>query len=200
MADIFWLGGFTLRDDFYMGLASLGLKPEWVQEAHVLDDSTTVPLKTIYRWPEQAIPAHRLLHFACQALQSADLDLLLLAGKDQAAVLASPRAVGRWNLLPRANLRARFSYAPDLEPAKFLPALAVQLLATEIDPEQPGCAVALEPAEFALAPAFPAIEWLEPTQVGAVAQLNRLCTALEERSTALGLFLSPGLATVIERL
>lgn len=200
MADVFWLGDFSLRDDFHAGLRSVGLKAGWVQEAHVLGDSTALPLKAVYHWPEQVAPAHRLLHFACQALQSADLDLLLLAGGDRAAALASPRAVGRWNLLPRANLCARFSYAPDLEPEKFLPALAVQLLAAEIDPEKPGCAVALEPAEFALAPAFPAIEWLEPTRSGPVAQLNRLCAALEERSADLGLFLSPGLATVIERL
>lgn len=200
MADVFWLGGFSLRDDFHAGLKSVGLKPEWVQEAHVLGDSTTLPLTPVYHWPAQAATAHRLLHFTCQALQSADLDLLLLADGDQAAALASPRAVGRWNLLPRANLCARFSYTADLEPPKFLPALAVHLLAAEIDPEQPGCAVALEPAEFALAPAFPAIQWLEPIQSGPIAQLNRLCAALEERSAALGLFFSPGLATVIERL
>lgn len=200
MADVFWLGHFSLQGDPLGGLRSLGLKPEWVQEAHLLGDANALPLKTVYHWPEQATPAHRLLHFACQALQSGDLDLVLLANRDQAAVLASPKAVGRWNLLPRANLSARFSFAPELPPGQFLPALAVQLLAAEIDPEQNGCAAALEPADFALAPAFPAIQWLEPAHPGVIAQLNRLCTTLEDRAAALGLLFSPGLATVIERL
>jgi hypothetical protein len=200
MPDIFWLGGFSLHGDFLAGLRSLGLKSEWVQEAHLLGEAPELPVTAAYHWPGQVSSAHRLLHFTSQALQSADLDLLLLADVDQVTALASPQAIGRWNLNPRANLCERFSYSPQLLPEQFLPMLAVHMLVAEIDPEQSGCASSLEQARFELAPAFPTIEWLEGLGSGLVSQLNQLCTALEERSSTLGLLFSPGLATVIERV
>ncbi len=200
MNDVFWLGGFPLQDDVNEGLRALGLKAEWVQEMHVLGDAPEGSGKMIYHWPGQVAPAHRLLHFACQALHSGDLDLLVLLNGGEAAVLASPRAAGRWNLIPRASLSARFSYAPGTLPAQFLPALALQLLAGEIDPEGPGCASELEQAEFSLAPAFPAVVWLEHQADSLIPGLNHLCTALESRPAELGLLFSPGLVTVIERM
>ncbi|TLM99571.1 hypothetical protein FDZ74_17815 [bacterium] len=200
MNDVFWLGDFSLQGSVNEGLHTLGLKAEWVQEMHVMGDAPEVSGKTIYRWPGQVAPAHRLLHFACQALHSGDLDLLVLLNGGEGAVLASPRAAGRWNLVPRASLSARFSYAPGTLTAQFLPALALQLLAGEIDPERSGWAAALEQAEFSLTPAFPAVEWLDQQADSLIPGLNRLCTALEARSAALGLLFSPGLATVIERV
>lgn len=200
MADVFWLGGFSVQGGWREGLRSLGVKPDWVQETHVSGSAPGLAFETVFAWPDSAGSTHRLLHFACQALRSTELDLLLLASSDQAAVLASPRAAGRWNLLPRASLSARFSYPPGAPPDQFLPALAVQLLAVEIDPAQAGCAATLHQPPFALAPAFPAMEWLPGEGSDGIERLNRLCATLEERSLSLGLLLTPGLATVIERL
>jgi len=200
MPDVFWLGELSLLPgEFTPGLRRLGLKAEWIQEAHRLGETVDVPVKTAYRWPEEPAAAHRLLHFACQALQSGDLDVLLLASGDQATVLASPRAAGRWNLLPRASLTARFSYPPGTPPGEFLPALALQLAAAEIDAEVAGLACALGGEGFPLAPAFPAATWLK-TDANLPGVLNRLCAGLEEKQAAFGLLFSPGLASVIERV
>lgn len=198
MPEVFWLGELSLQPDaFSVGLRGLGLKAEWIQEAHRLGDSLEIPVQVVYGWPGEPAAAHRLLHFACQALQTGDLDVLLLASGDTSAVLASPRAVGRWNLLPRANLAARFSYPPGTPPGEFLPALALQLAAAEIDAEAAGLACAPGGEGFPLAPAFPAATWLE-TDTTLPAVLNRLCAALEEKQAAFGLLFSPGLASVIE--
>ena len=201
MADVFWLGEVSLQSGaFSSGLRSLGLKPEWIQEAHVLGQAPELPIKTLYRWPVDSSPAHRLLHFACQALESGGLDLLLLASGAHAAVLASPDAVGRWNLLPRASLSACFSYPPDTPSDQFLAALAYRLATLEIDPAQSGCAVALDENEYPLAPAFPAVQWLPRQVLDLTAQLNGVCFALENTPANLGLLFSAGLATVIERV
>lgn len=200
MPDIFWLGELSLLpDEFTAGLRALGLKAAWIQEAHLLGDTAEVPVTATYRWSVGAAAAHRLLHFACQALQSGDLDLLLLGSSSRAAVLAAPRAAGRWNLTPRANLSARFSYPPGTPADEFLPALALRLTAAEIDAEQAACAAAIGQFEFPLAPAFPGAEWLE-NDADIPGTLNRLCAALEARQVNLGLLFSPGLATVIEQV
>lgn len=200
MTAIFWLGSFPLESGFPEGLRSLGLKIEWVQEAHLLGDAPELPIQPAYRWPVGVSSSHRLLHFACQTLLSGDLEVLLLAGGGQAALLASPKAVGRWNLTPRASLSSRLNYRPDASPDQYLAALALRLMAAEIDPEQAGLALALEQAEPPLAPAFPAVAWMAHDQPNFLAALNHLCAALEERSTGLGLLFTPGLATVIERI
>lgn len=200
MSGVFWLGGFSLQRGLDEGLRALGVKKAWLQEIHRLGDTPELPFELCYRWPGQPTEAHRLLHFACQALQSSDLHLLLLAGGTQAAVLASPQVVGRWNLSPRASLSERFSYPPETVPEQFLAALALQLSAVEIDPEQPGFASVMEGAEFPLAPAFPAVQWLKNGDGNFLAGLNLLCSALEERPAVLGLLFTPGLATVVERL
>jgi len=200
MPDVFWLGEVPLPPgEFTAGLRALGLKTEWIQEVHSLGTSPEIPVQTVYRWPDEPAAAHRLLHFACQALQTGDLDVLLLAAGETSTVLASPRAVGRWNLLPRANLSARFSYPPGSPPEDFLPALALQMAAAEIDAEAVGLASAPSGEPFPLAPAFPAAAWLE-TDANLPAGLNRLCAAVEAQSAAFGLLFSPGLASVIERV
>ncbi len=198
MPDVFWLGEMSLQPgEFQDGLHELDLRSEWIQEAHQLGDLLEIPIQAAYRWPEEPAAAHRLLHFCCQALQTGDLDVLLLAAGETSAVLASPRAVGRWNLLPRANLSARFSYPPGSPPEDFLPALALQMAAAEIDAEAVGLASAPSGEPFPLAPAFPAAAWLE-TDANLPAGLNRLCAAVEAQSAAFGLLFSPGLASVVE--
>lgn len=198
MPDVFWLGELPLRPDgFDAGLRRLGLKIDWVQEVHTLGDALEIPIEAVYRWPGELTAAHRLLHFACQALQTGDLDVLLLAAGETSTVLASPRAVGRWNLLPRANLSARFSYPPGTSPNGFLPALALQMAAAQIDTQAAGLASAPGGKPFALAPAFPAAAWLE-ADANLPAGLNRLCAAVEAQSAAFGLLFSPGLASVVE--
>ncbi len=200
-SNVFWLGELSLHSNaFEAGLRELGLKAEWIQEAHLLGKSLKIPGITCFHWPLDKSAAHRLLHFTCQTLESGDLDLLLMVSGDKAAVLGSPRAIGRWNLLPRAALSARFSYSPAAPPGEFLPALALQLAAAEIDSQSAGLAAAIEGEPFALTPAFPEVTWLPPTQADLVKQLNTLCAALELHSANLGLLFSPGLATLIERV
>ncbi len=199
MADVFWLGDISLQSGaFSSGLRSLGLKQEWIQEAHMLGDAPELPIKALYHWPGEPSASHRLLHFTCQALESGALDLLLLASGEHAAALASPDAVGRWNLLPRASLSACFSYPPDTPPEQFLAALAYRLATVEIDPALDGCAAVLDGIEFPLVPSFPAVRWLPRQDLDLTAQLNRVCIALENAPANLGLLFSAGLATVIE--
>jgi hypothetical protein len=53
----------------------------------------------------------RAIFFAAQSILSFDVDVLIVLGIEDnistAILLASPDAVGRWNLLPRARLAAR---------------------------------------------------------------------------------------------
>ncbi len=59
----------------------------------------------------------RAVIFGAQSILSGGLDLIVVAGLDgrgtSALVLASPEAVGRWNLLPRARLAARSLNGPE---------------------------------------------------------------------------------------
>jgi hypothetical protein len=201
MADVYWLGQLsTQAGAFFNDLRSLGVKPEWIQEAHLLGETPDLPFNSLYRWPGEPTAAHRLLHFACQALESGDLDLLLLASGQIATLLASPDAVGRWNLLPRASLSACFSYPPEIPPVQFLAALAYRLTTVEIDPAQDGYAATLDGMDFLLGPTFPAVQWLPHQDLDLTAQLNRICETLENNPAKLGLLFSAGLATVIERV
>ncbi len=59
----------------------------------------------------------RAVFFAAQSILSGDAELVGLLGLDEtgcsAFMLASPEAVGRWNLLPRARLAARSLSGPE---------------------------------------------------------------------------------------
>jgi len=68
--------------------------------------------KPFLAWSEQAGLPHYLLHAASRSIIVGDCDLAVIAQSDQldgsAVLLASPRAVGRYNLLPRARIIGRW--------------------------------------------------------------------------------------------
>lgn len=93
-----------------------------VQEVHAIggglagcltEIALASPGAALYSWQEQPLLAHILLHNAARALESGERDLIVLlqAGGENAAalLLASPAAVGRYNLLPRARMSLRLA-------------------------------------------------------------------------------------------
>lgn len=97
----------------------IGLKPERVQDVLLgFDEASALPdLEGILRAAGLACPSAavssslRAIFFAAQSILSGDVDIVLVvglhAGDSAALLMASPDAVGRWNLSPRARLAVR---------------------------------------------------------------------------------------------
>ncbi len=106
-------------DAIRLALESSGLNPSRLQDVIFgLEGSTSSPdLAAIVRSAGLACPvvgvasSLRAVFFATQSILSGDVELVLVAGletnKACACLLASPEAVGRLNLLPRARLAVR---------------------------------------------------------------------------------------------
>ena len=81
------------------------------QQARLSEATGQKPLVT---WPQPGGSPHYLLHAASRSVLAGDCDLVALAQSGQttgaAALLASPKAVGRYNLLPRARIDARWEF------------------------------------------------------------------------------------------
>lgn len=155
MSEVYWVAGGTVelpagREYPAAALDWLrrsGIQPGWISEIEWLSAPEAwspaprwPPGLAAFTWAAQPLLDHALLHAACQAILSGEQDMLLLgaAGEGQAhlAVLASPKAVGRYNLLPRARLPGRFALPlqdgilPDL-PAVLAPQIKKLELAVE---------------------------------------------------------------------
>jgi hypothetical protein len=109
-------------------LKQRAVRPGWLDEVYWLvepgfDRIELADLDTdrtaMFTWQEQPLLGQHLLHAASRAIISRESDLLALgySGKAGSSVclLASPRAVGRYNLLPQVCLSARFALAPTME-------------------------------------------------------------------------------------
>ena len=120
--DVFILSATTAAEPagaISQALENIDLNPARVQDAVFgLDGSTSPPnvehfvRKAGLACPTVAVSSGlRAVFFAAQSILSGDLDIAVVIGLGEnastALILASPEAVGRHNLLPRARLAAR---------------------------------------------------------------------------------------------
>ncbi len=119
MAETYWLCGCAcLLDELAAALPvmlrQVGLCLERVPEVHFFGASPNgwkMPAQLpVYAWPASPAEEHRLLHLVLQSVQASQPEMVLLVevfnGRAAAALLGSPAAAGRRNLLPLARLSA----------------------------------------------------------------------------------------------
>jgi acetyl-CoA acetyltransferase len=80
-------------------------EPRFVDTKKIMGDaSLTCPTATV-------LSSLRAIFFAVQSILSGDVDVVIVASMENnvsiAMLLASPDAIGRWNLMPRARLAVR---------------------------------------------------------------------------------------------
>ncbi|HEX9018505.1 MAG TPA: hypothetical protein VF806_04935 [Anaerolineaceae bacterium] len=180
----FWLSGLGQSDDFSPSLAR-------------------------FHWPVTALLPHVILQSAGRALESGDRDLVILAQETAGTLitllLASPAAVGRHNLTPRARLSTKltFSSTPDGPLPAALTALEKSgQAASEI--AWLGASRRFNGAQQA----FPAARWVglgPQTPAGDLFVFAALVDCLVTEKSAAGLLVSEGpqksgLATLVERV
>jgi hypothetical protein len=167
-----------------------------------------------FQWPPFALLVHSQLQNSARAIEAGERDLVLLAQEagDQAILLllASPAAVGTYNLSPYARLDQKFtlSSAPDglLQNARAGLEKADQGRDDPVEIQYLASARRLEQAEFRAA--FPSALWLGPdgqTPAADLFLLQALASRLVQEKARWGLLLSEGplksgLATRVERV
>jgi len=179
-----------------------------------------------FQWPGTVLLAHWMLQSAARSIEAGDRDLVILAQEtgDQvvALLLASPDAVGIYNLSPRARLgqKLTLSSAPGgllaaasavLEKADGSPAdrsLADQEAVDQGSTEIQWVAAARQPEADSINASFRAARWLGSDKEVPPGDLFLLCALvgqLEEDKAQRGLLLSEGpqksgLVTLVERV
>jgi hypothetical protein len=213
MSDIFWVMGSDLLENqpsLPEVLAAGGILPNWVEIAHVITESpaearaiTANIFPISYHWPRGSAQPGFIFHDVLRLLLIREKNLALMAEKDQAAVhfalLASPQAVGRYNLMPHAHVTAWWTLPP-----LAITALPQKLDKSGFDPELVKW-VAGENGLWEQAIAtFPDAQPLEQPPKSIIGKLNCLIHQLDRSRSSHGLLLtgsadSPLLATLIER-
>lgn len=189
-------------------LTGPGIRPRWLDQVHLLgEESTPLPPEVtspVYCWPCDASQDHAFFHLCQRSLLSGEVDLVLLARDESAcALLGSPVAVGRYNLLPHARLTARRANRSRMELSAWLVEVAGGLEGLEPGPEDITY-ISLPGGEPLAANPFPQAEVLgEPGSL--LARLGALIRLLGETQGKAGLLLSQPadrltLATLVERI
>jgi len=213
MSDIFWINGFELnesRPPLQDGLEKAGVRPVMIEVVHSimnpadqLFDHPWDKFQAVFRWLPQAMLGDLLLQDACRALLIREYNLVLLAEKEDnsihCALLASPQAVGRYNLMPKAHIAAWWTLPPVT-----LTALPQKLEKSGFDRD---CVQWVNGGKKIVQEArmvFPDIQPVEPEQHTTIARFNSLVHRLEENKCSHGFLLAgsetnPLLATLVER-
>lgn len=126
--DVFLISGITKiepAEAIRAALRNIDLPPSRVEDAVfgcdgsvLLPDVEQITVTVGLKCPTVKVSSSlRAVFFAAQSILSEDQELVLAVGLDEnastALVLASPDAVGRFNLMPRARLAARSLSGPD---------------------------------------------------------------------------------------
>lgn len=192
-------------------LAAVGIQPAWIEEIHWVapagvalpDLGTPAP---VCWWPPES-RLHRLLHFSLSDLQTGVLELVLLAEiyADQVnfALLGSPPAAGRRNLLPRFRLTA-IPNAPGIPGLPRLLFWRGWLEKMLLDPLDLAWVTAPDVAEQDLSSVFPNSKNLQTSQeYRFLGRLHQFLAHLDQNSSQLGLLIDtthPRTATLVERI
>lgn len=203
MSEVYWI------DSGRCGVEELlnrtGARQEWVEEIHRLTPaaaSAAQPAPACFDWPVTPPQDHTLLHLLSQSVISGERSLILITqGEGDAALLGGPKAVGRYNLSPKARLTARFVHTGAYL-SGWLAGLAARLEPFELDPGDVAWLVGDCPEQPH--DAFPHARWLENTSP-VLGRMDGLVGRLEESRSPAGFLFSlpqegPWLATLVERL
>lgn len=116
MSEAWWLAGsLCAPSDLQMTIPVIlqksGVPRSAIRETHIFGPVDPAPTgESIFQWNVDALASHRLLHFIFLSVQNHEPDLLLLLesynGQAAIALIGSPGAAGRSNLLPLARLQA----------------------------------------------------------------------------------------------
>ncbi len=213
MSDIFWVKGADLSEGhppLQDVLAASGILSNWIEIVHLIAESPDVAraiapgiFPITYHWSCGGAEPGFILHDVLRLLLIREKNLALLAENERAvvhyALLASPQAVGRYNLMPHAHVTAWWT----------LPSLALTALPQKLD--KSGFDPALVKwiagenglAEQAIA-TFPEARPLEQPPESIIGKLNCLIRQLDLSRSSHGLLLTgsadtPLLATLVER-
>jgi hypothetical protein len=213
MDDIFWITGSVIEkseDALVEALKSSGLNPAWIDGMHWITDQQAQPkayvnghFPLVFHWPQQGLLTDFLLHDTCRALSMREQNLALIAEEEGSrlhfAVLSSPQAIGRFNLLPRAHIAAWWS----------LPLVSIKNLPNKLEKSgyDLGCVQWLAGDAGLLEQArgsFPDGRPVAGETITTIGRLNGIIRRLDEEKCSHGLLLSspengPLLATLIER-
>ncbi len=213
MSDIFWVMGSDLSEGhptLTETLAGGGILPGWVEIAHLIAEKTdeageiapgTFPIT--YLWPFEAARTGFIFHDVLRLLLIREKNLALLAEKDQAVVhfvlLASPQAVGRYNLMPHAHVTGWWTLPP-----LAMAALPQKLDKSGFDPELVRWVIGENGLGEKAIESFPGARTIDGAPESIIGKLNCLIHKLDQTRSSHGLLLtgSPGaplLATLIER-
>jgi hypothetical protein len=202
MSEVYWVWGGEITGAAELsGLlqAQAGIRPAWVEELHWL---SAAPAQNgnpgegfpdslpVFKWEMPGMQDHFLLQATGRAVMLEQRSLVVIVeekqGKLAVQALASPRAVGRYNLLPHARL-------------VFLPSFPSNEVPEQI------AAHLLEPVQSSL----DQVTWLADTGKrvagGAVQLMNRLVKKLDKNKGSYALLASlttqgQALGTLIERI
>jgi very-short-patch-repair endonuclease len=108
MSEVYWLGGAD-QAGWQAEISRLGVRPAWIEEVHWVGMEAQpgwLVQAPAFSWPPLEGLEARLAQDAARLILSAERSLVLLAAPGGAALLASPRAVGRLNLVPAVRLEA----------------------------------------------------------------------------------------------
>ncbi len=174
-----------------------GLAARRVQEVHWLSENSAFKERRshgfaaqtpVFSWPSDQLIDHAVLHSMARSLQCEDRDVVIVGqswagysdspedpGTAVALLLGSPKAVGRYNLLPAARLSLRMALSG---PAQELPAAAVsnlhartqtaqkaaarkaEALASTLSAGNPDLANPIDESEIQELPAPESVDWL----------------------------------------
>ncbi len=216
---------FSLLESLFKVTAARGA---WIDEVNwmiaagwhaaarlALQEAGLRPSVPAFYWPNETLLDHLLLHDAARGVIVQDCHLMLFGQQDASgaslALLASPNAVGRYNLMPRARLEARLAANPERR-AQTLPALYQALERRDLDPDATALFAACSDVQLDELQqdhhTFPDGRWLPPParpQAGVTFRLAQLVEKLEEEQAHQGLLISalpgqPVLATLVQRI
>ncbi len=213
MSDIFWIMGSDLGENHPSLpeiLAAGGVLPNWVEIAHLIADSiqeageiASGSFHITYRWARQAAQPGFILHDVLRLLLIREKNMALLAEKDASAVhfalLASPQAVGRYNLMPHAHVTAWWTLPP-----LAMNALPQKLDKSGFDPELVKWVIGENDLGERAIEIFPSARPVEQPPASIISKLNCLIHQLDQTRSSHGLLLTgsaevPLLATLVER-
>lgn len=213
--EVYWIKGFHAEvsgEAFGRLMQMAGAREEWLDAVYWRADALggmcpcPVPL---FEWGAGPLSDHHLLQAAAWAILSGERHLLAVGtGDNHFALLASPQAVGRYNLMPEVRLTARCG------------GLADSRLELGVNIQRALQACSYAPEDIAVlgaqgfstrgdfAAAFVNARTSAPASqngLGAVGALNALAQDLMSHKTRLGLLVGarlPGiyLATLLERI
>lgn len=213
MSEVYWIAGAANWDSpggTDAWLDHSGLKPAWIDEIFWLAQPKFQRILNLpehaRQWPVSGPTAHRLLQLIINDMLCGMNDLVLLAESlAQAislAVLATPQAVGRYNLLPLGRLQPiRGIHSGDM-PTNAAKAMVIDLAAKEVEPESVHLMV--NPGSTMEMPAaLPSMKKLEvDASDGLIRSLQTLLNALRNQTARAGLYVdgTPEIATLLEVL